>query len=166
MACRTRLRRDSLPCYGIQWCGMRYRSGGIFEVPEVCASLWYLQQWLGRVSHRHSAERNGSWYGGRTGTESVRACGAEDRVWIREAGSDRTVGEKWITRFLIIQILGWSKVSVMQLCYCLGGSGLESRQGSTFFFSKLARPALGSTQPPNQYVQWLLPGGKAAEAWR
>jgi len=67
-------------------------------------------------------------------------------------------------RILIIQILEMSKVSVMQLCYWLGGSGLESRKGNTFFFSELARPALGPTQPPNQWVQCLLPGGKATEA--
>ena len=29
-----------------------------------------------------------------------------------------------------------------------------------FLFSKLSRPVLGPTQPPNQWVQWLLSGEK------
>ena len=66
------------------------------------------------------------------GLKVSRVYGAEERVWIREAGSDRAVGEKWIMRILIIQRVGRSNVSVMQICYWLGGSGLESRQGSKF----------------------------------
>jgi len=58
------------------------------------------------------------------GLKSVRAHGAEKRVCIREAGSDRTVGENWMMKILIIQIVGRSNVSVMQLCYWPGGPGL------------------------------------------
>jgi hypothetical protein len=47
-----------------------------------------------------------------------------------------------------------------------GRPGFDSRQCKIFLFSTASRPALGSTQPP---IQWVpggsFPGGKAAEAW-
>jgi hypothetical protein len=48
--------------------------------------------------------------------------------------------------------------------YGLDGPGIESRYGRDF--SHLIRPALGSTQPPIQWVPGLFPEGKAAGSWR
>jgi hypothetical protein len=47
--------------------------------------------------------------------------------------------------------------------YELDGPGIEYPWGRDFQHS--SRPALGPTQPPVQWVR-VIPGGKAAEAWR
>ena len=44
------------------------------------------------------------------------------------------------------------------------GSGIESRRGRDC--PHPSRLALGSTQPPIQWVPGLFPGGKAVGAWR
>jgi hypothetical protein len=48
--------------------------------------------------------------------------------------------------------------------YELYGPEIESQWGRDF--SHPSRPALGSTQRPIEWVLVLLPGGKAAGAWR
>ena len=47
--------------------------------------------------------------------------------------------------------------------YGLDGPGIEFRWGRDFL--QPSRPALGPTQPPTKWVL-VLPGGKAAGAWR
>ena len=48
--------------------------------------------------------------------------------------------------------------------YELDGPGIESRWGRDF--PHPFRPALGSIQPPIQWVPGFFPGGKGAGAWR
>ena len=48
--------------------------------------------------------------------------------------------------------------------YGLGGPRIESQWGRDF--PHPPRPALGTTQPPIQWVLGLFPGDKAVEVWR
>ena len=56
-----------------------------------------------------------------------------------------------------------SKVG-LATCHGLEGSGIESRWRQDF--PHPSTPALGLTQPPVQWATGLIPGGKAAGAWR
>ena len=48
-------------------------------------------------------------------------------------------------------------------CYGLDGPGIEPRWGWDYLH--LSRPALGSTQPPVQWISGLFLWGKVARAW-
>lgn len=107
----------------------------------------------GCVSHRHSAERRGSWRGGRTRTEGVPEHGAEENIWIPEGENDRTLGENWIIRILIIcsHLQIWSRNNVVDIASILrnGRSGDRIPTGKNIFLSsKSSRPTMGATQTP------------------
>ena len=72
----------------------------------------------------------------------------------------------WDTRFwpkkIVIQVDRDSSVGIATH-YGLDGQGIESRCGREF--PHLYRPALGPTQPPEQWIQ-VLSRGKATGTWR
>jgi hypothetical protein len=59
--------------------------------------------------------------------------------------------------------VGWDNAVDVATCYGVDGSGIESWWGQ--YFLHLSRPALGPTQLSIQWVQGLLPRGKAAGVW-
>ena len=59
---------------------------------------------------------------------------------------------------------GRDSVVGIATCYRLDGSGIEYEWGRDF--PHPSRPALGPTQPPIEWVPGLIPGCKAAGAWR
>jgi hypothetical protein len=61
-------------------------------------------------------------------------------------------------------IVGRDSVVGIATRYGLDGQGIGSPWGRDY--PHPSRPAVGPTQPPAKWVSGLLPGGKAAGAWR
>jgi hypothetical protein len=96
--------------------------------------------------------------------------GAEDIIWTYKRKWRRVGKEHFHNLRLLnnIRVLAArvDRDSVVGIAtgYGLDGPLIELRLGRGIPYS--TRPALGPTQPPVQWVPSLLPGGKAAGAWR
>ena len=75
-----------------------------------------------------------------------------------------TLQDVFCQELLQVAGVGWDSSCGIGTRYGLDGLGIESRW--VRHFSHPSVPALGSTQPPIQWLPVLFPGSKAAGAWR